>query len=663
MDYFYIYLFVGLYALVLASFFYFKNKKLKSGTKKMIEYSSYISEGAKAFLIRQNKILVSIIIIFFVIILYLINIETAYSFLFGTLVSILAGYLGMHAATSVNGKVANVAKEEGIDETFKVAISGGAVMGLSVGALGLLGITIIYFLTRDTNILTGFGLGASLTALFARVGGGIYTKTADIGADLVGKGELNIPEDDPRNPAVIADNVGDNVGDIAGMGSDLFQSFVCALIGAMTIGLTKYGTRGIYFPLFVSIIGILASILGIKIMINIKSMKPHKRIRFGLFIATFVLVVTTYFMSDILFATIEPFYAIAIGGIIGVLIGSTTEYYTSEHYKPVLGIASKSETGSAINIISGIATGMYSTLIPIILITAGILIAYSVNGIYGVALTALGMLATVTVTVTIDAYGPIVDNAGGIANMARLPKRVRKITDELDSIGNNTAAIGKGFAIGAAALTSLALFASYATVSGVSDINILEPIVIIGILVGGALPFLFSALTINAVGKSAFKMVKEVRRQFEEIEGIMEGKNKPDYVRCIDIATKASIQEMAIPGIIGFLAPLIFGLLFGIEALGGLLIGALVSGVLLAIFMSNAGSAWDNAKKYIEAGHFGGIGSEPHIAAVYGDTIGDPFKDTSGPTLNILIKLMLMVAVIFGPLIAEYGGIILELIK
>ena len=638
--------------------------KADAGTDRMKEIAASISEGARAFLFAEYRILAIFIVILLVAIGLFIDWVTAICFLCGALFSILAGYIGMNVATKANVRTANAARTNGMNKALAIAFSGGSVMGMCVVGLGLLGASVLFIITKSTNVLFGFSLGASSIALFARVGGGIYTKAADVGADLVGKVEAGIPEDDPRNPAVIADNVGDNVGDVAGMGADLFESYVGAIISAMTLGaagstlkLFSNGGMNTLFPLVIAACGILASVIATFFVRGKEGSNPHKALKMGSYVSALLVVIASVVFSKIMLGSYNASYAIISGLIVGLIIGIITEIYTSGDYKFVKKIAQQSETGSATTIISGVAVGMMSTWIPVVLICVGIFVSYQFAGLYGIALAAVGMLSTTGITVAVDAYGPIADNAGGIAEMSGLDHSVRDITDKLDAVGNTTAAMGKGFAIGSAALTALALFVSFAEATGLAsaEISLLSPNVVIGLLIGGMLPFVFSAMTMDSVSKAAYKMIEEVRRQFREIPGIMEGKAKPDYKTCVAISTTAALKEMLVPGIMAVVVPLLVGFVLGSAALGGLLAGALVTGVMMAMFMSNSGGAWDNAKKYIEEGNHGGKGSEAHKAAVVGDTVGDPFKDTSGPSINILIKLMTVVSTVFAALFSVSG--------
>ena len=635
--------------------------KQDAGTERMKEIAAAINDGAKAFLFAEYKILAIFVVVLFIAIgLGLGSWITALCFLFGALFSILAGYIGMNVATKANVRTANAARTSGMNKALSIAFSGGSVMGMCVVGLGLLGASVLFLIFEDTNVLFGFSLGASSIALFARVGGGIYTKAADVGADLVGKVEAGIPEDDPRNPAVIADNVGDNVGDVAGMGADLFESYVGAIISAMTLGavvIAQFGDLSVIFPLVIAACGILASVIATFFVRGKEGSNPHKALKMGSYVSALLVVIAAIILSKVMLGSYGPAIAIVAGLVVGLVIGIVTEVYTSGDYKFVKKIAQQSETGSATTIISGTAVGMMSTWVPVILICVGIFLAYKFAGLYGIALAAVGMLSTTGITVAVDAYGPIADNAGGIAEMSGLDHSVREITDKLDAVGNTTAAMGKGFAIGSAALTALALFVSFTQATGLTadQVALTSPTVVIGLLIGGMLPFVFSAMTMDSVSKAAYSMIEEVRRQFHEIPGIMEGKAKPDYKTCVAISTTAALKEMLVPGIMAVIAPLAVGLILGSTALAGLLAGSLVSGVMMAMFMSNAGGAWDNAKKYIEEGHHGGKGSDAHKAAVVGDTVGDPFKDTSGPSINILIKLMTVVSTVFAAIFTANG--------
>ena len=641
---------ISVLALLYAAFASSKINAFKVEHDRVNELSGIIQSGAMAFLYREYKALVPFVIAVAALLAWKISVPSAVCFIAGAICSALTGYVGMKVATKSNGKTAFAAMN-GMNGALNIAFLGGSVMGMTVVGVGLLGVIGMFLLFGDANIITAFGFGASSIALFARVGGGIYTKAADVGADLVGKVEAGIPEDDPRNPAVIADNVGDNVGDIAGMGADLFESYVNSIIAAMAIGAIVAGISGVMYPMMLATVGILSSILGMFFVRVKEGGDPAKALRLGLGSTGLFMIIGTFFLTRWVFlGDLTLFYAVVSGVVSGLLIGVATEFYTSGDYSSVKEIAQASETGAATNILAGLGVGMKSTTIPVILVCVAILAGVKFGGLYGISCAAVGMLAITGMALSVDAYGPISDNAGGIAEMAELPESVREITDRLDAVGNTTAAVGKGLAIGSAALTALALFVAYAQATNLQTIDLKDPKVMVGLFIGGLLPFVFSALSIQAVSRAAEKMIEEVRRQFREIPGIMEGTGRPEYERCVDISTAAALREMIVPGIMAVVAPIVVGLGLGAAALGGLLGGSIVTGVMMAIFMSNAGGAWDNAKKYIESGNHGGKGTAPHAAAVVGDTVGDPFKDTAGPSLNILIKLMSVVATVLAPL-------------
>ncbi|MCD6517331.1 MAG: sodium-translocating pyrophosphatase [Candidatus Aminicenantes bacterium] len=641
---------VGILSLLCALGLYFLLKRLPQGSDLMKEIAESIHSGAMTFIKREYTYILVFITVVFVLLWQLFNIYTGLSFVTGAFCSMLAGFIGMKASTRSSVRATQGAIEGGMPKALSIAFQGGSVMGISVAALGLSGIGVIYFFTKDPLIINGFAMGASSVALFARVGGGIFTKSADVGADLVGKVEAGIPEDDPRNPGVIADNVGDNVGDTAGMGADLFESYAGSVIASIAIGATLTpAINYISLPVILIAIGLISSWIGVFSINILKNFNPQSALRNSTYVSAFVFLAGAFIAVKLILSDLNVFWVVLCGMVSGILIGLESEYFTAG--PPMRDLAKTAQTGSATVVITGLALGFQSVILPLLTIALTIYVAYSLSGLYGIALSAVGMLATIGIVMTTDSYGPIADNAGGISEMSNSGEAIRKITDRLDACGNTTAAIGKGFAIGSAALTALALFSAYQKTTGIDAINLTNVKTVIGLLLGALMPFIMASLTLKAVGRAANKMILEIRNQFKQIKGLMEGKAKPDSDRCVDIVTKRALLEMILPGILAIISPLSVGFFIGAESLGGFLAGATATGVLLGIFMANSGASWDNAKKWIEEGHLGGKGTDVHAASIIGDTVGDPLKDTAGPSMNILIKLMAVVSLVFAPLL------------